>query len=60
MKAKVLKVLATLDFEVLAYTVGFYGCRTVGELADKLSYAYIPEDVNRIADDLQYSFDTRD
>lgn len=59
MKAKVLKVLATLKFEVLAYSVEFYGCNTLGELVDKLSYAYIPEDVNRIADDLQYSFDTK-
>lgn len=59
MKAKVLKVLATLKFEVLAYTVEDMGCSTLGELADKLAKAYIPEDVDRIADDLEYAFENK-
>ncbi|MBQ9093202.1 MAG: hypothetical protein IJY03_04315 [Prevotella sp.] len=60
MKAKILRELATLNFEVLAYTVNFYGCNTLDELVDKLSFAYTQEDVKRIPDDLQYSYDTRE
>lgn len=59
MKAKVLKQLATLQFEVLAYTMKDYKCNTLDELVKKLSYAYTLEDAHRIAYDLQYSYDTR-
>lgn len=37
MKAKVLKQLATLQFEVLAYTMKDYKCNTLDELVKKLS-----------------------
>ena len=59
MKAKVLKQLATLQFEVLAYTMKDYNCNTLDELVKKLSFAYISEDAHRIAGDLQYSYETR-
>lgn len=59
MKAKVLKQLATLQFEVLAYTMKSYKCNTLDELAKKLSFAYTSEDAHRIAGDLQYSYETR-
>ena len=59
MKTKVLKVLATLKFEVLSYTIEQYGCDTLSELVDKLSWAYNAEDVNRIADDLEYAFENK-
>ena len=59
MKAKVLKQLATLQFEVLAYTMKSYKCNTLDELVKKLSYCYISEDAHRIAGDLQYSYETR-
>lgn len=59
MKAKVLKQLATLQFEVLAYTMGSYKCNTLDELTKKLSFSYTSEDAHRIAGDLQYSYETR-
>ena len=59
MKAKVLKQLATLQFEVLSYTMKDYKCNTHDELVKKLSFCYISEDARRIAGDLQYSYETR-
>lgn len=59
MKAKVLKALATLQFEVLAYIMRDMGCKTVGQLADKFSVIYTKEDVNRLAKDVEYAYENR-
>lgn len=59
MEAKIFHRLADLPFEVLGWTIKQYGCKTMGELADKLSYAYNREDVNRINDDLIYAYEHR-
>lgn len=59
MKAAILKVLAALDFEVLTYTMTVNKCKTLEQLVDKLAWAYNREDLNRIAGDLHFAYETR-
>ena len=54
MKAKVLKILAELPFEIVAKEMKEYGFIRLEQLVKKLCFAYTAEDVWRIKDDLRY------
>lgn len=56
---KILKQLAYLDIEVLAYTMETEKCKTLARLADKLMERYTEEDVSRIFNDILFAFETR-
>lgn len=58
MKAKILSVLAQLSIEVLTYSMKNEDCKTLNELATKLSKRYVKDDVERIKGDLEFVYES--
>jgi hypothetical protein len=58
MKAKVLKIFAEIDIDILLYCMKQYGYRTIGQLADKYSCLYNADDVERIREDIEYAYNS--
>lgn len=53
MKSKILKILAELDINILMYFLNQEKCKTIGQLAEKLSKRYVLEDLDHLKSDLE-------